>query len=107
MDNLSYAKGEGGIIVLNLQETGKNIKEIREVKGLSQEKAAEKANISGNRWQEIEYGRENMTVDTLRRIAAGTRSIPHNTRDIKTTRRRDPVDVDPDMAPDRMEKGWD
>ena len=51
MDNLSYAKGEGGIIVLNLQETGKNIKEIREVKGLSQEKAAEKANISRNRWQ--------------------------------------------------------
>ena len=44
MDNLSYAKGEGGIIVLNLQETGRNIKEIREAKGLSQEKAAEKAN---------------------------------------------------------------
>ena len=56
--------------MLNLQETGKNIKEIREVKGLSQEKAAEKANISRNRWQEIEYGCENMTVDTLRRIAA-------------------------------------
>ena len=69
MDNLSYAKGEGGIIVLNLQETGRNIKEIREAKGLSQEKAAEKANISRTRWQEIEYGCKNITIETLRRMA--------------------------------------
>ena len=55
--------------MLNLRETGKNIKEIREAKGLSQEKAAEKANMSRNRWQEIEYGCENITIETLRRIA--------------------------------------
>ena len=55
--------------MLNLQETGKNIKEIREAKGLSQEKAAEKANISRNRWQEIEYGCKNITIETLRRMA--------------------------------------
>ena len=54
---------------MNLQETGKNIKEIREAKGLSQEKAAEKANISRNRWQEIEYGCKNITIETLRRMA--------------------------------------
>ena len=54
---------------MNLRETGKNIREIRETKGLSQEKAAEKANISRNRWQEIEYGCKNITIDTLRRIA--------------------------------------
>lgn len=56
--------------MLNLRETGKRIKEIREAKGLSQEKAAEKANISRNRWQEIEYGCKNITIETLRRIAA-------------------------------------
>ena len=55
--------------MLNLQETGRNIKEIREAKGLSQEKAAEKANISRNRWQEIEYGCKNITIETLRRMA--------------------------------------
>ena len=55
--------------MLNLQETGKNIKEIREAKELSQEKAAEKANISRNRWQEIEYGCKNITIETLRRMA--------------------------------------
>ena len=55
--------------MLNLRETGENIKEIREARGLSQEKATEKANISRNRWQEIEYGCKNITVETLRGIA--------------------------------------
>jgi transcriptional regulator with XRE-family HTH domain len=48
---------------------GRRIQEIRKVKGLSQEKLAEKADISSTYLSRIECGRENPTLDMLIKLA--------------------------------------
>ena len=52
-----------------LIETRKNIITLRRAQGLSQEQAAEKANMSAPLWRHIEKGCQNTTIDTLRRMA--------------------------------------
>lgn len=52
-----------------LVEIGKNMALLRRAKELTQEKAADMANLSVNRWQELEYGGRNATIDTLDCIA--------------------------------------
>lgn len=51
-------------------ETGARIMSLRKNQGLSREKLAEMANISVQFLADIEKGRKNMTVTTLRKIAA-------------------------------------
>lgn len=53
----------------DLVETGRNIAKIRRARGLTQKEAAFRANLSVNRWQDIEKGSKNITIDTLERIA--------------------------------------
>ena len=50
-------------------ETGERILELRRSQGLSREKLAEMADISVQFLADIEKGRKNMTVTTLRKIA--------------------------------------
>ena len=50
-------------------ETGERILELRKSQGLSREKLAEMADISVQFLADIEKGRKNMTVTTLRKIA--------------------------------------
>ena len=51
-------------------ETGSRILSLRKEQGLTREKLAEKANISVQFLADIENGKKNMTVTTLRKIAA-------------------------------------
>lgn len=53
----------------DLVEIGKNVALLRKAQGMSREWAALHANISVSRWQDIENGCRNTTVETLRRIA--------------------------------------
>jgi len=48
---------------------GKRIQELRKARGLSQEKIAEKADISSTYLSRIECGRENPTLDMLIKLA--------------------------------------
>lgn len=59
-----------------LIETGKNIVTLRRAQGLSQERAAERANMSSPLWQHIEGGCRNTTIDTLRRMAITLGAAP-------------------------------
>src|SRR6266498_133056 len=49
--------------------TGKRIQELRKARGLSQEKIAEKADISPTYLSRIECGRENPTLDMLIKLS--------------------------------------
>jgi transcriptional regulator with XRE-family HTH domain len=49
---------------------GKRIQELRKATGLSQEKLAEKADISSTYLSRIECGRENPTLDMLIKLAS-------------------------------------
>ncbi len=49
--------------------TGKRIQELRKARGLSQEKIAEKADISPTYLSRIECGRENPTLDMFIKLA--------------------------------------
>lgn len=51
-------------------ETGSRIMALRKNQGLSREKLAEMANISVQFLADIEKGKKNMTVTTLRKLAA-------------------------------------
>lgn len=53
----------------DLAETGANIARLRKARGISQLQAALAANLSCSRWQQIESGCQNTTVDTLCRMA--------------------------------------
>jgi transcriptional regulator with XRE-family HTH domain len=52
-----------------LPRIGANIRRAREARGLTQEEAAERAQIDYKRWQRIESGTVNCTVRTLARVA--------------------------------------
>lgn len=52
-----------------LEKLGKRIKKLREGKKLSQEEAAERAELSGKHWQDIEGGRTNPTYASLIAVA--------------------------------------
>lgn len=52
-----------------LVEIGQNMALLRKAKKLSQQKVADMANLSVNRWQELERGSKNATIDTLNCIA--------------------------------------
>ena len=54
----------------DLVEIGKNIVLLRNEQGLTQEEVAFQSNLSVSRLQTIEYGCQNVTVDTLIRIAS-------------------------------------
>lgn len=69
MENSSYAKGEGGIFMTILKETGGNIVLLRTALGMTQEEAAFRSNLSVSRYQDIERGCANTTADSLIRIA--------------------------------------
>ena len=49
---------------------GKRIQELRKARGLSQEKIAEKADISSTYLSRIECGRENPTLDMLIKLSS-------------------------------------
>ena len=51
-------------------ETGNRILQLRKLKNLTREKLAEKADISVQFLADIERGRKNMTVTTLRKLAS-------------------------------------
>jgi len=53
----------------DLAEIGRNIALLRKARGLSREQAALESNMSVSRWQDIEHGCKNTTVQTLRGIA--------------------------------------
>ena len=55
--------------MIDLAETGKNIKNIRLSKGLSQEALALDSNLSPKWLDNIEKGKTNTTTDTIQRIA--------------------------------------
>ena len=55
--------------MIDLVETGKNIKNIRLSKGLSQEALALDSNLSPKWLDNIEKGKTNTTTDTIQRIA--------------------------------------
>jgi transcriptional regulator with XRE-family HTH domain len=49
----------------------KKLRKAREAAGLTQEDAARRARVgSRQRWNDIEHGRRNISLDTLDRIAA-------------------------------------
>ena len=52
------------------EETGSRILSARKARGLTREKLAEKADISVQFLADIEKGRKNMTVTTLRKLSA-------------------------------------
>lgn len=52
-----------------LRDIGKNIADARLRAGLSQEQAADAAQIDARRWQRLEAGKVNMTYKTLFRIS--------------------------------------
>lgn len=53
-----------------MSNISKNIKKLRETKGLSQEKLARLADVANNTIIKIEVGKnQNPTLDTLRKIA--------------------------------------
>lgn len=55
---------------MNVKELiGKRIQELRKARGLSQEKIAEKADISSTYLSRIECGRENPTLDMLIKLS--------------------------------------
>ena len=57
---------------MNLNEIiGKNLKELRIRKNLSQEELAKEIGISSSNLREIEYGSGNPTILTIERIAEG------------------------------------
>lgn len=57
---------------MNLNEIiGKNLKELRIRKNLSQEELAKEIGISASNLREIEYGSGNPTILTIERIAEG------------------------------------
>lgn len=57
---------------MNLNEIiGKNLKELRIRKNLSQEELAKEIGISASNLREIEYGNGNPTILTIERIAEG------------------------------------
>ena len=49
----------------HLDEIGRNIVRLRKAQGLTQEQVAFRSNISVSRLQDIEYGCQNTTIDTL------------------------------------------
>jgi transcriptional regulator with XRE-family HTH domain len=49
---------------------GKRIRSLRKIKDLSQEKLAEKADISSKYLGEIERGRSNLTIDIMEKLSA-------------------------------------
>ncbi len=51
-----------------LRQVGENIRRERKAAGLTQEKLAEKADLSARVYQRIEAGQMNFLVSTLRRI---------------------------------------
>lgn len=54
----------------NNQNLSKNIKRLREIKGLSQEKLARLANVANNTLIKMESGEnQNPTLDTLKKVA--------------------------------------
>ena len=55
---------------IDFKIVGTRIRNARKTKGLTQEKAAEKAFISGQFWSLVELGHERASVNTYRRIAA-------------------------------------
>jgi transcriptional regulator with XRE-family HTH domain len=55
---------------MNVKELiGKRIQELRKTRGLSQEKIAEKADISSTYLSRIECGRENPSLDMLMKLS--------------------------------------
>ncbi|MCC6555979.1 MAG: helix-turn-helix transcriptional regulator, partial [Polyangiaceae bacterium] len=52
-----------------LRTLGKRIGELRRARGLTQEQAAERLGMLAPNFARIEQGRQNVTVDTLVRIA--------------------------------------
>ncbi len=73
-ENLSYAECEGGIFMTDMHEIRENIVRLRKEQGLTQEEVAFLSDISVSRLQDLEYGCQNTTIDTLIRIA-GTLGI--------------------------------
>lgn len=53
-----------------------NIRLARSIQGLTQEKAALRASIDYKRWQKIETGQANITLQTLSRIAETLNVLP-------------------------------
>ena len=51
------------------KEIGAYLKQLRQLKGLTQAEVAEKINVKTNTYTHFETGRTNMTLDTLNRIA--------------------------------------
>ncbi|MCR4645247.1 MAG: helix-turn-helix domain-containing protein [Oscillospiraceae bacterium] len=69
-------------------ETGERILNMRKARGLTREKLAEMADISVQFLADIEKGRKNMTVTTLRKLAGAlmvtTDSIVNGTESLPT-----------------------
>jgi transcriptional regulator with XRE-family HTH domain len=53
------------------REIGEQIRQARERAELSQEEAAKLAGMTRTNYARIEYGKTNVTLDTLRRISEG------------------------------------
>jgi transcriptional regulator with XRE-family HTH domain len=57
-----------------MRTLGKNMHRLRSTRGLSQQKAAERAGIYWRHWQKMEAGEGNPTLGTVTRIALALRS---------------------------------
>ena len=61
--------GQGGIFALYSVEIGMNIVKLRKARGMTQEQLGLQANVSITRLRDIEHGRANASMDTLKSIA--------------------------------------
>lgn len=77
--------------VLRLQQhVGRRIAELRSVAGMTQEQLAERLEVSTRYMQSMEGGAENLTLETIAKLAAALRARPIEFFEPTVTRRPRP-----------------
>lgn len=66
------------MLVLNLQEIGNRLLDIRKSKGLTQSEVAERSGLSDRAYSDIERGTANMRVETLLGICSALNVTPND-----------------------------
>jgi len=63
-------------VSLLLENVGRRLAELRAARGLTQEMLAERAQVSARYIQSIEAGKENLTLETLAKLANLLQTLP-------------------------------
>lgn len=66
------------MLVLDLYNIGNNLYRVRKAKGLTQAEVAEKAELSGRTYADIERGSVTMRVDSLLKICGALNITPND-----------------------------